>query len=102
MWKNLVGLFLLLIIGQGILRKWVFTDYSDLLYFANDVVLFAALCLFALCHRIALPRELRRTNLPLMIGVYTFWVLVNIFNPRSPGVTVGVFGARAYLLYISL
>jgi len=101
-WVWLVGLFGLLVVVQGALRKWVFPGLSAPLYVAKDVVLVGALVLFGQRYGYRLATPLRRTLLPALWGGFAFVVCLQAFNFNIPSVSVGLLGIRSYLLYSSL
>jgi hypothetical protein len=101
-WMVLIGAFIVLMIIQGALRKWVFPSLSTPLYVAKDVALLGALTLFGLKQKFRLTTPLRRTLLPVLWGGFAFVVLLQAFNFNVPSFSVGLLGIRSYLLYTSL
>jgi hypothetical protein len=102
-WKWCVGLFFVLVLVDGALRKWVLPGQSAALFVLKDVVLWAGFGLYALRRSpLELPRPLRRTGVPLLLGVYLFVVLLQAFNPRLPNLTVSALGLKAHLAFLPL
>jgi len=102
-WKALVGLFFLLVITDGALRKWVLPGQSAALFVLKDAVLWGGFILYALRRPpTALPRPLRSTWVPVLLGGYVFLVLLQAFNPRVPNLTVSVLGLKAHLAFLPL
>ena len=102
-WKWCVGLFFLLVIVDGALRKWVLPGQSAALFVLKDVVLWAGFGLYALRRSpLELPRPLRGTGVPLLLGGYIFVVLLQAFNPRLPGLAVSALGLKAHLAFLPL
>lgn len=102
-WKWLVGLFFVLVLVDGALRKWVLPSQSAALFVLKDVVLWAGFGLYALRRSpLELPRPLRRTGVPLLLGGYVFLVLLQAFNPRLPNLTVSALGLKAHLAFLPL
>ena len=102
LWKRLIGLFFLLLIFDGALRKWVAPGFSRVLFVMKDAVLWGSLIAYATAHPVKLPRPLRRTVLPTLIGAYAFVVLLQAFNLRLPSLLVGAVGIKAHLAYLPL
>ena len=101
-WMWMLGLFGVLIVAQGALRKWLFPGLSVPLYVAKDAVLLVALVLFGMRHSARLTRPLRHTFLPILWGSLAFVVVLQAFNFHVPSVVVGLVGIKSYLLYSSL
>lgn len=103
LWKALVGLFFVLVIVDGALRKWLLPGQSQVLYAAKDVVLWTSLLAFAWPRSlIVIPRPLRATPVPLLLAAYLFLVAAQSFNPRMPALTLSVLGLKAHLAYLPL
>jgi hypothetical protein len=96
-----LALFLILLIYDGALRKWLLTDFEQAIFIAKDVLLLAAfVAAFAdqkRTPRVALPPITR-----LLFACYGLWVAVSAFNPNLPNVLVGLWGMKAHLLYAAL
>jgi hypothetical protein len=97
MW--MLGLFLVLIVVQGALRKWALPGLATPLYAAKDAALAAGFVLLSQRHSPRLTTPLRRSWLPLLWGGFAFVVLLQAFNLNVPSAVVGVLGIRSYLLY---
>jgi hypothetical protein len=102
-WKWLVGLFFVLVMLDGALRKWVLPSQSSALFVLKDVVLWGGFGLYALRRSpLELPRPLQRTGVPFLLGGYVFLVLLQAFNPRLPNLTVSLLGLKAHLAFLPL
>lgn len=102
-WKWLTGLFFLLVIVDGALRKWVLPGLSAPLFVLKDVVLWGGFLLYSLRRSpIELPRPLRSTWVPVLLIGYIYLVLVQAFNPRMPSLVVSALGLKAHLAYLPL
>jgi hypothetical protein len=101
-WRfGLLVLFLLVIV-EGAIRKWALPAFQEYIYFVKDGVLLLTALAF-----LADPGSRRRApKLPggyvVLLAAYTLLVLAEIANPRLPNLALGVFGAKAHLLYILL
>ncbi|MCS3672808.1 hypothetical protein GGP66_000212 [Salinibacter ruber] len=101
-WQYLLGTFVLLIVVQGALRKWVFPGYERYLYFLKDIVLSVGILGFLTQRRVTFPTPVQRTALPLFVGAFVGWTLLEAFNLRLPALSVGLLGIRSHLLYVAL
>jgi hypothetical protein len=96
-----LGLFLLLLIYDGALRKWVLPSAEQLLFIAKDALLLGLL-VYALLNR---PRQINASMQPAawtLLLLYAAWVLLETGNLNLPSVLVGIWGLKAHLLYASL
>lgn len=96
-----LSLFLLLLIYDGALRKWVLPSAEQLLFIAKDVLLLGLL-VYALLNR---PRQINASMQPtarVLFLLYAAWVLLEAGNLYLPSVLVGIWGIKAHLLYASL
>jgi hypothetical protein len=102
-WKWLTGLFFLLVIVDGALRKWVLPGQSALLFVLKDAVLWGGFILYALRRSpTELPRPLRNTWVPVLLAGYIYVVLLQAFNPRLPNLTMSLLGLKAHLAFVPL
>ena len=102
-WKWLTGLFFLLVIVDGALRKWLLPGQSALLFVLKDAVLWGGFILYALRRSpTELPRPLRNTWVPILLAGYIYVVLLQAFNPRLPNLTVSLLGLKAHLAFVPL
>jgi hypothetical protein len=101
-WRQAIQVVMVLLVVEGAIRKWLFPGAQDLVYLAKDVLLLAAY--FGAIRERALTRQ----RPPGISFLYSTLVLgavfgaLEIFNPRLPNVMVGVFGFKAYFLYVPL
>ena len=103
LWKWLVGLFFLLVIVDGALRKWVLPGQSQLLFVLKDAVLWGGFLAYATWRSpTQLPKPLRRTWVPVLLVGYIALVLVQAFNLRQPNLMVSALGLKAHLAFLPL
>lgn len=96
-----LGLFLLLLLYDGALRKWVLPGAEQILLIAKDALLLGLLG-YAMLHR---PRHVPAAMQPAARGLfllYAAWVLLETGNLNLPSALVGIWGLKAHLLYASL
>ncbi len=103
LWKWLVGVFFVLVLVDGALRKWVLPSQSAALFVLKDMVLWGGFVFYALQRSpLELPKPLQRTGVPLLLGGYIFIVLLQAFNPRLPNLSVSALGLKAHLAFLPL
>jgi hypothetical protein len=103
LWKQLVGLFFLLVIFDGALRKWVLPSQELILFVVKDVVLWGGYLAYATRRNaFELPRPLRTTWVPTLLGAYVAIVLLQAVNIRQPALTVSALGLKSHLAYAPL
>jgi hypothetical protein len=103
LWKQLVALSLLLVVVDGALRKWVLPGQSLVLFVLKDVVLWGGYVAYASKRNpFELPRPLRSTWVPSLLGAYIFVVLLQAFNPRQPALVVAALGLKYHLAFLPL
>lgn len=99
-WRLSVKAIFVIIILEGVLRKWVLPQASDLIYFLKDLVLLGAYLRFFLGSEPKYPFQ--KTYLNIFLLLSTFWCVFQAFNPSLGSPIVGLFGIKAYLFYIPL
>jgi hypothetical protein len=97
-WKKLVISVLVLVILEGILRKWIFPQAANLIYFIKDFILIITYYKYFLVS----GGRIRKHSVNPYILLLVIWSLIQAFNPELGSPIVGFFGLRAYLLYIPL
>lgn len=103
LWKKLVGLFFLLVILDGALRKWVLPSYATVLLLLKDVVLWGGFLVYAWKRDpLELPRPLQSTLVPGLLASYVFIVCLQAFNLHQPNIIVSAIGLKAHLAYLPL
>lgn len=101
-WRQAVMGAMILAVFEGALRKWVFLGEQQSVYLVKDVLLLGAYAGF-------FGRRLRKRKRLLephpANTILVFLSLIAIFqlaNPALPNLEVGLFGLRAYLVYVPL
>ncbi len=103
LWKQLVGLFFLLVLLDGALRKWVMPGFSRPLFILKDIVLWGGYLSYALKRDpFRLPQPLQSTWFPTLLAGYVFVVLLQAFNLRQPSLLVSALGLKAHLAFVPL
>jgi hypothetical protein len=101
-WRRAVLAAMILAVFEGAIRKWVLPDFGQAVYLAKDMLLVGAYAGFWA------PRVLRRRRLldphPANVALVLLGViaLLELLNPLLPNLSVGLFGLKAYLVYVPL
>ena len=101
-WQTAVQAVMVLLVVEGAVRKWLFPGAQDLVYLAKDVVLLGVFLGFL---RQRAQLRYRPPSLPTLYAALTLGAalgLLQIFNPKLPNLLVGIFGFKAYFLYVPL
>ncbi len=100
-WRRAVKAVFFLLVLEGALRKWVFPQASEMIYFLKDIILLGAY--FNFYGFSASKEKLPKANITnILIFIAIGWCIFQVFNPSLGSPLVGVFGLRGYLLYIPL
>jgi len=101
-WQGaLFGVFVLLVF-EGALRKWAFPWAQAYIYFVKDAILLAAYLGFILDSRRNLPALKDAGLIKTGLLVCFVWGCIEVLNPNSPSILVGLIGLKAYFLYVPL
>ena len=102
-WRAAVQLAMVVLVLEGVFRKWLFLGAQDLIYFAKDVLLIAAYGGF-----LSERRRLRGLWIPRAPALYftlalaAVWGVFEVLNPDLPNLFVGLLGFKSYFLYVPL
>ncbi len=101
-WRRSVKAVFFLLVLEGALRKWVFPQASEMIYFLKDIILLGAY--FSFFGFSPVDRKLipKGTLINLLIFMAVGWCIFQVFNQSLGSPLVGIFGLRGYLLYIPL
>ena len=99
-WRMAVKATFIIIILEGVLRKWVLPQASDMIYFVKDLVLLVAYVKFYLGSETKYPQKVNFFTIILFMCIV--WCVFQVFNPSLGSTIVGLFGLKAYLFYIPL
>jgi hypothetical protein len=101
-WRDAVQVVLVLLVLEGAIRKWLFPGAQDLVYLAKDVIVVGVYLGFLRQREQLRYRMPQLTMLYSALGLGALVGLLQIFNPKLPNLLVGVFGFKAYFLYVPL
>lgn len=99
-WRSVVKLALVIVIIEGALRKWVFPQASDFIYFLKDFVLLGAYIKYYLSSEPKYPFRLDGLTWPM--GMAFIWCLFQVFNPNLGSPIAGFLGLKYYFFYVPL
>ena len=101
-WRRAVHAALIVALFEGAIRKWVFPQGSELVYFLKDIILLGAHLKFFMfpdpdlrAWRVRLPGTLIAS---VCIGLTAF----GAFNPNIGSIVLAVYGLKIYLWYVPL
>lgn len=99
-WRVAVKVALVLVIFEGVLRKWVLPQASDLIYFLKDFVLLGAYLRYYLGSEPKYPLKITIVTIAIFMAIG--WCVFQAFNPSLGSPIIGFFGLKAYFFYIPL
>jgi hypothetical protein len=101
-WKESVRFFFLLVVCEGVIRKWILPQQSEIIYFLKDIFLLGIYFrLFILSPKLMVfvkPNAFLKT----MWALAFIWCLFQAFNPSLGSPIIGFFGIKAYFLYVPI
>jgi hypothetical protein len=101
-WQKAVKMALILAVLEGILRKWVLPQASQLIYFLKDFVLFGAYLRYFFFAK-GVPKLVARYNfLSVLLVLTLIWCLPQIWNPSLGSPIIGFLGLKNYFFYVPL
>ena len=101
-WRRSVKVALYVVVLEGALRKWIFPQISEMVYFLKDGILLGAYAGYLAQERQPFLALTTRVS-PLVLTVAISTVLfLETLNPALGSVLVGLLGAKGYLLYMPL
>ncbi|HXO40780.1 MAG TPA: hypothetical protein VN999_04965 [Thermoanaerobaculia bacterium] len=101
-WRLAVQVVMVLLVVEGAIRKWLFPGAQDLVYLAKDVLLVGVYLGFMRDRARSRDRAPALPTLYSALGLGALVGLLQVFNPKLPNLLVGVFGFKAYFLYVPL
>ncbi len=102
-WQISVQLFFVIVILEGAIRKWVFPEASELVYFLKDFILIGAyINYYVLFSRHKKCPTNNKNSVNVLVSMVTGWCIFQVFNPSLGSPIIGLFGLRGYILYIPL
>jgi hypothetical protein len=101
-WRQaLFGVFVLLVF-EGALRKWAFPSAQAQLYLVKDAILLAVYLGFVLDGRRNQPALRGAASIRIVLLLAFAFGCIEVLNPNSPSILVGLVGLKAYFLYVPI
>ncbi len=101
-WRRAVYAAMVIALFEGAIRKWVFPQGSELVYFFKDIFLFGAYLKFFMFPDPEIRGWRVRAPSMLITIVCITLVLFGSLNPNIGSVSLAVYGLKIYLWYIPL
>lgn len=101
-WRRSVKIVFLLLVLEGALRKWVLPQANEMIYFLKDVVILGTYFNFYLFSDSDKSLLKKNNFINVLIFLVLGWCLFQVFNPSLGSPLIGIFGLRAYFLYLPL
>jgi hypothetical protein len=102
-WRAAVIGALVLAVVEGAIRKWLLPQGSQFVYFAKDVVLLGAYAGFFLLRTSRRRKhESLGSTLTLLLFCSVCWTFLESFNLGTGSLAAGLFGWKAYVIYMPL
>lgn len=101
-WRQAVFCSLVLAVFDGALRKWIFPESGHLIYFAKDIVLLGAYVGFWGPRVVGRRRLIARHPATVPLVAFGLVAGLQLLNPELPSIWLGLFGIKAYLIYVPL
>lgn len=99
-WRRTVKVVFFLVIFEGVLRKWVLPQASDIIYFFKDLVLLGAYLGYYLTSEPKYPVKINGITITIFMALA--WSTFQAFNPSLGSPIIGFFGLKAYFFYVPL
>lgn len=99
-WQRAIKFALVIVIFEGVLRKWVLPQASEQIYFIKDLLLLVAYLKYYLSKEPKYPFRWSTFNIILIMAFS--WCVLQVFNPSLGSPIVGLFGLKAYFFYMPL
>ena len=100
-WRRSIQVVFFLVVVEGILRKWIVPQASDLIYFLKDFVMLGAYIGYFIISK-EKKHKIKNNFVNILILLSSLWCIFQAFNPSLGSPIVGILGAKAYLLYLPL
>ncbi|HEV8238173.1 MAG TPA: hypothetical protein VGS57_02250 [Thermoanaerobaculia bacterium] len=101
-WRQGTQAVMVLLVVEGAIRKWMFPQSQQLVYFAKDVLLLGCYAGYVRSQAMRRYRVAVPPWLVLLVTLACSWGALEIFNPQLPNALVGILGFKAYFFYVPL
>jgi hypothetical protein len=100
-WERAVKIALVLVILEGVLRKWVLPQATQLIYFLKDFVLLGAYLRYFSSRNLS-RFTIRQDIVHVLLILIFLWCLPQIWNPSLGSPIIGFLGFKNYFFYVPL
>jgi hypothetical protein len=108
-WELTLFAAMILMVFEGALRKWVLPEFQAYIYLLKDVLIVIALLGFLSVRGAFLslrgergPHEGLMTGIKVLLALNLAFAFIQLANPYSPSILLGLLGFKNYLLYCAL
>jgi hypothetical protein len=98
-WQRALFAVFVLLVFEGALRKWAVPSAQAQMYLVKDGILLAAYLGFILDSRRKRPEPKGVGLIKIILVVGFVWGCIEVLNPKSPSILVGLMGLKSYFLY---
>jgi hypothetical protein len=98
-WQRALFAVFVLMVFEGALRKWAFPWAQAQLYLVKDAILLAVYLGFMLDSRKKWPSPKGLGLIKIVLAIGFVFGCIEVFNPNSPSILVGLMGVKTYFLY---
>jgi hypothetical protein len=98
-WQRALFAVFVLMVFEGALRKWALPSAQALIYLVKDAILLAVYLGFMLDGRRQLPPSKGVGLIKIVLAASFVFGCLEVLNPNSPSIMVGLMGLKAYFLY---
>lgn len=100
-WRMAVKAALIMVLVEGVFRKWVIPQASDLIYFLKDVILIGAYLRYYQAPKV--PWMVRWPYAPVSAVTFACCILTfGLFHPNIGSIPAGLLGLKNYVFYVPL
>src|SRR6202048_523528 len=98
-WQRALFAVFVLLVFEGALRKWAFPWAQAQVYLVKDVILLGVYLGFILNSRRNLPLPKGVGLIKSVLGLSFVFGCLEVLNPNSPSILVGLVGLKTYFLH---
>lgn len=101
-WRYAIIGAMILAVFEGVIRKWMFPEYHQWIYISKDILLLGAYLSFFGTRLVRKKRLFDRHPANGVLALFGLLAVLELANPALPNLSVGLFGLKAYLMYVPL
>lgn len=101
-WRRAVYAAMVVALFEGAIRKWIFPQGSELVYFLKDIILFGAYIKFFLFPDADIRAWRLRVPTTLITIVCITLAMFGALNPNIGSIVLAAYGLKIYLWYLPL